>query len=83
MGVNVDAVLKKMEEAGMNQLRFANKAGLSKGYVSKVFSGKRGGGGAFIDGLCQAFPDEDVRNFMVTEKCHERRECERCEEEGL
>lgn len=77
MCINLEAVKRRMEENGWNQARFAEMAGLSRSYVSRVLSGNEGGGGAFLEGLIKAFPTDDIRAFlsmdtMRTELLHGR-----------
>lgn len=62
--INVDYVIRMMDEHYMSQKILAVSMHMSESCVSRILSGQRSGSLAFLEGLARAFPDEDLRSFL-------------------
>ena len=67
MRINVSKLKDRLKGRGWNDSAFCRRAGLSKGYVSHIMSGERPGGFAFLEGIHLAFPDDDIRDYIIFE----------------
>lgn len=65
--INVVYVRSLMERDGLTQKALAVDMHLTESCVSRMLSGKRSGSLEVLEGLARAFPQEDLRNFLVME----------------
>lgn len=66
--INVAYVKILMERDGLTQKALAIDMHLTESCVSRMLSGKRSGSLEVLEGLARAFPQEDLRNFLMLEK---------------
>ena len=66
--INVAYVKILMERDGLTQKALAVDMQLTESCVSRMLSGKRSGSLEVLEGLARAFPQEDLRNFLMLEK---------------
>lgn len=72
MKVNLKSVHQRIRERGWGQNQFARAAGLSPGFVSRVFNGKRNSNSmSFLAGCRRAFPDAEITEFLILEDAEE------------
>lgn len=64
MILNKAHVVEKLQHNGWSQNELANRAGVSKGTISRVLNGKRGAGRKVIAGLLRTFPDETLESLF-------------------
>ena len=64
MKMNVEKIVKLMQKRGWTQIELAERAQISRSYLSRVLSGERDGGSTLI-GMSRAFPQNDIRDFII------------------
>ena len=67
MRVNVDHIKALADEKGWSQAELARKMHLSRAYISRLFSGERIGGKELLGGIMTAFPEHDLKEFILGE----------------
>lgn len=65
MKMNVGIIKQLMQKRGWNQTELAERAQISRSYLSRVLSGERDGGSTFLIGMTRAFPENDIRDFII------------------
>ena len=65
MKMNVGIIKQLMQKRGWNQTELAERAQISPSYLSRVLSGERDGGSTFLIGMTRAFPENDIRDFII------------------
>lgn len=65
MRVDLEKIKELAESKGWTQAELARQMGLSRAYVSRLFSGDRIGGKELLGDLMIAFPDCDLKEFLV------------------
>lgn len=65
MKTNVEKIVELMEKRGWTQIELAERAQISRSYLSRVLSGERDGGSTFLIGMTKAFPENDIRDFIT------------------
>lgn len=66
MKIDVERVKSLVAEKGWTQSEFAEAAGITQGAVSRIFNGGRGGSSfSFLEAVHKAFPQEDIRDFLI------------------
>lgn len=65
MKVNVEKIVELMQKKGWTQIELAERAQISRSYLSRVLSGERDGGSTFLIGMTRAFPKNDIRDFII------------------
>lgn len=68
MRVNLDRIKVLADEKGWSQAELARKMHLSRAYISRLFSGERIGGKELLGGIMMAFPEHDLKEFMLVMK---------------
>jgi len=64
--IDVERVKTMVEEQGWTQSEFAEAAGMTQGAVSRIFNGGRAGSSLnFLEAIHNAFPQEDIRIFLI------------------
>lgn len=67
MRVNLDRIKVLVDEKGWSQAELARKMHLSRAYISRLFSGERIGGKELLGGIMTAFPEHDLKEFILGE----------------
>lgn len=67
MRVNLDRIKVLANEKGWSQAELARKMHLSRAYISRLFSGERIGGKELLGGIMTAFPEHDLKEFILGE----------------
>ncbi|MCU6725541.1 Helix-turn-helix [uncultured Clostridium sp.] len=65
MKMNVEKIVELMQKRGWTQIELAERAQISRSYLSRVLSGERDGGSTFLIGMSRAFPQNDIRDFII------------------
>lgn len=65
MRVNLDRIKVLANEKGWSQAELARKMHLSRAYISRLFSGERIGGKELLGGIMMAFPEHDLKEFIL------------------
>lgn len=65
MKMNVGIIKQLMQKRGRNQTELAERAQISRSYLSRVLSGERDGGSTFLIGMTRAFPENHIRDFII------------------
>lgn len=65
MRVNLDRIKVLADEKGWSQAELARKMHLSRAYISRLFSGERIGGKELLGGIMMAFPEHDLKEFIL------------------
>lgn len=66
--LNIDLVNKLMAERDLTRKALALDMGITESCLSRILSGKRTGSLDVIEGLAKAFPDVDLRDFLLLDK---------------
>lgn len=66
--INVDYLKKMMEERGMTRRDLARKGHVEESSICRLFKGERAGSLIFLEGIARAFPDDDLRSFLIIEE---------------
>lgn len=67
MRVNLDHIKALTDEKGWSQAELVRKMHLSRAYISRLFSGERIGGKELLGGIMTAFPENDLKEFILGE----------------
>lgn len=67
MRVNLNRIKALADEKGWSQAELARKMHLSRAYISRLFSGERIGGKELLGGIMMAFPENDLKEFILEE----------------
>lgn len=67
MRVNLNRIKELADEKGWSQAELARKMHLSRAYISRLFSGERIGGKELLGGIMTAFPENDLKEFILGE----------------
>lgn len=63
--INVEYVKQLMEERDLSQKALAVELKLTESCISRILNGKRLGSLDFLEGIARAFPDVDLRTFLI------------------
>ena len=66
--LNIDLVNHLIEERDLTRKALAGDMGITESCLSRILSGKRTGSLEVIEGLAKAFPDVDLREFLLLDK---------------
>lgn len=66
--LNIDLVNKLMAERDLTRKALALDMGITESCLSRILSGKRTGSMEVIEGLARAFPDVNLRDFLLLNK---------------
>ena len=66
--INVAYVKQLMDERNFAQQKLAKKMHVTESCVSRILNGKRQGSLEFLEGLARAFPDVDLRLFLIVDE---------------
>ena len=65
MRPNIEYIKQLQEKKGWSNAQLANKMGVSKAHVGRIFNRKREAGNKVISGLIRAFPNEPLDKLFI------------------
>lgn len=66
--INIEYVKKLMDERDLSRKALALDMRITESCLSRILNGKRVGSLEVIEGLAKAFPDVDLRDFLLLDK---------------
>ncbi len=66
--LNINFINTLMAERDLTRKGLAMEMGITESCLSRILNGKRAGSMEVIEGLAKAFPDVDLRDFLLLDK---------------